>query len=97
MRFLPPFFFFFFFNDPAPTEIYPLPLHDALPISSGCRRASSARDVALLNAAGDVVAEVRTAWRGPGLLAHPRLVPPLLLVLGRGALGVTHEIGRAHV
>src|SRR2546426_12164840 len=22
----------FFFNDPAPTEIYPLPLHDALPI-----------------------------------------------------------------
>src|SRR2546429_5503140 len=25
--------FFFFFNDPAPTEIYLLPLHDALPIS----------------------------------------------------------------
>src|SRR2546430_3957028 len=25
-------FFFFFFNDPAPTEIYPLPLPDALPI-----------------------------------------------------------------
>src|ERR1039457_7582259 len=24
---------FFFFNDPATTEIYPLPLHDALPIS----------------------------------------------------------------
>src|SRR5256885_8146119 len=24
--------FFFFFNDPAPTEISPLPLHDALPI-----------------------------------------------------------------
>src|SRR2546429_7756051 len=24
---------FFFFNDPAPTEIYTLPLHDALPIS----------------------------------------------------------------
>src|SRR3954449_11138116 len=23
---------FFFFNDPATTEIYPLPLHDALPI-----------------------------------------------------------------
>src|SRR2546430_9988141 len=23
---------FFFFKDPAPTEIYPLPLHDALPI-----------------------------------------------------------------
>src|SRR2546430_8974115 len=26
-------FFFFFFNDPAPPEIYTLPLHDALPIS----------------------------------------------------------------
>src|SRR5258707_6188229 len=25
-------FFFFFFNDTAPTEIYSLPLHDALPI-----------------------------------------------------------------
>ena len=24
--------FFFFFNDPATTEIYTLPLHDALPI-----------------------------------------------------------------
>src|SRR5260221_3885852 len=27
-------FFFFFFNDPATTEIYTLPLHDALPIWS---------------------------------------------------------------
>src|SRR2546429_6841396 len=26
-------FLFFFLNDPAPTEIYPLSLHDALPIS----------------------------------------------------------------
>src|SRR6266481_9699700 len=26
------FFFFFFFNDTAPTEIYTLSLHDALPI-----------------------------------------------------------------
>ena len=26
------FFFFFFLNDPAPTEIYTLSLHDALPI-----------------------------------------------------------------
>src|ERR1039457_2614977 len=26
------FFFFFFFNDTATTEIYPLSLHDALPI-----------------------------------------------------------------
>src|SRR6266496_2002793 len=27
------YFFFFFFNDTAPTEIYTLSLHDALPIS----------------------------------------------------------------
>src|SRR5262249_59336836 len=27
----------FFFNDTAPTEIYTLSLHDALPISGGCR------------------------------------------------------------
>src|SRR2546430_12330041 len=27
--------FFFFFNDTAPPEIYPLSLHDALPISRG--------------------------------------------------------------
>src|SRR5438034_2778389 len=27
--------FFFFFNDTAPTEIYTLSLHDALPISCG--------------------------------------------------------------
>src|SRR5256886_15617178 len=30
--------FFFFFNDTAPPEIYPLPLHDALPISPLGRR-----------------------------------------------------------
>src|SRR2546430_16993754 len=34
------FIFFFFFNDTAPTEIYPLPLHDALPIVSGARTAA---------------------------------------------------------
>src|SRR5256884_4611354 len=32
--------FFFFFNDPAPTEISPLPLHDALPISTRSNPAS---------------------------------------------------------
>src|SRR2546430_15114476 len=31
-------FFFFFFNDPAPPEISPLPLHDALPISGSPAR-----------------------------------------------------------
>src|SRR3989337_3128893 len=35
------FIFFFFFNDPATPEIYPLSLHDALPI---CSAADSAPD-----------------------------------------------------
>src|SRR5438067_12303269 len=35
--------FFFFFNDPAPTEIYTLSLHDALPISCSCPATTSAR------------------------------------------------------
>src|SRR5438105_15949699 len=35
------FFFLFFFNDPAPTEIYTLSLHDALPICCLAGRASS--------------------------------------------------------
>src|SRR2546425_8934316 len=33
MLFISMFFLFFFFNDTATTEIYPLSLHDALPIS----------------------------------------------------------------
>src|SRR5438445_6859839 len=32
---------YFFFNDPAPTEIYTLSLHDALPISRSRRKATS--------------------------------------------------------
>src|SRR5262249_60550256 len=33
--YFPFYLFFFFFNDTAPTEIYTLSLHDALPISAG--------------------------------------------------------------
>src|SRR5258708_35211762 len=36
-----PFFFFFFLKDPAPTEIYPLSLHDALPICPGATAAAA--------------------------------------------------------
>src|SRR5436190_8137509 len=39
-------FFFFFFNDPAPTEIYTLSLHDALPI---CSRSSPLSTAACMN------------------------------------------------
>src|SRR5437868_12734591 len=41
-------FFFFFFNDTAPTEIYTLSLHDALPILPGCPRVASRRLAAFL-------------------------------------------------
>src|SRR5699024_12759587 len=37
------FLFAFFFTDTAPTEIYTLSLHDALPICSGSDRSSSRR------------------------------------------------------
>src|SRR5256885_3057202 len=37
------FIFFFFFNDTPPPEIYPLSLHDALPICGGERRAAPPR------------------------------------------------------
>src|SRR2546430_7189517 len=43
-------FLFFFFNDTAPTEIYPLPLHDALPIFSAASR-SSIRSISRRNGA----------------------------------------------
>src|SRR2546430_9205371 len=33
LHLISPLLFFFFLNDPAPTEIYTFPLHDALPIS----------------------------------------------------------------
>src|SRR5256885_6413154 len=62
-------FFFFFLNDPAPTEIYPLPLHDALPISGedapsqGARR-NSRPPQALLRSGGH--AEAGGAADRPG-------------------------------
>src|SRR5438445_12897375 len=66
----PLFSFFFFFNDPAPTEIYTLSLHDALPISRP-RRPDAAggllpRDRVHGRAEGDVrdLAQVLPADRG---------------------------------
>src|SRR5437773_11124088 len=35
-------FFFFFFNDPAPTALYTLSLHDALPICAQWRSSAAA-------------------------------------------------------
>src|SRR2546429_4353356 len=55
--------FFFFFNDPAPTEISPLPLHDALPISPPAPSPRAAPTPA-------------TSARGPPAGARPRRYPP---------------------
>src|SRR5256885_12376373 len=40
------FFFFFFLNDPAPPDIYPLPLHDPLPIFPRAAQERAARRAA---------------------------------------------------
>src|SRR5256885_9311400 len=57
--------FFFFFNDTATTEIYPLSLHDALPISGGQE----------LERLGELRAELNRppqAGGGVGILARDR-------------------------
>src|SRR5256885_13061421 len=56
-------FFFFFLNDPAPPEIYPLPLHDALPICpvERCPRTRAGRECA----------GVWSGPRGPRLPVEP--------------------------
>src|SRR2546429_9447703 len=63
-------FFFFFFNDPAPTEIYPLSLHDALPISAAgaSRRGAQLRRQDRRRAAG---ADPQPASRARGLPGKP--------------------------
>src|SRR2546430_12019940 len=71
-------FFFFFFNDTATTEIYPLSLHDALPISqaravfrSGGGTARGAADRTALGARSALRPPRRGAIRGgPGVDAR---------------------------
>src|SRR6202043_1450487 len=76
-----------FFNDTAPTEIYPLSLHDALPISRhrrprhrGCRR-SSARSVCFPPEPAE-----RSEEHTSELQSRPRLVCRLLLEKKRMSL-----------
>src|SRR3989440_255583 len=92
-----PIFFFFFLNDPAPTEIYPLPLHAALPIS---HRTPEGRSGKLAEHPVDPAPQRR---RPPpheveeDLLLQAVQVPgPPACLLARQALG-SEEIGRAHV
>src|SRR2546430_13741666 len=53
---------FFFLNDPATTEIYPLPLHDALPIST---TSSSTQKAATLRTARRRSSRPRATRRSP--------------------------------
>src|SRR2546430_14974200 len=69
--------FFFFFNDPAPTEISPLSLHAALPISEPAHLRFAPQVVA-------VVEHLRTgpleAHHGLTVTGHRRPRPPHVLV-----------------
>src|SRR2546430_17048160 len=72
---------FFFFNDPAPTEIYPLSLHDALPIL-GC---------------APLPARPRRGLRLPSLGRTTRPADPRGVVLeggGRGPIILAGDYGR---
>src|SRR5206468_13056731 len=65
-----PFVLFFFLDDPAPTYIYTLSLHDALPIFSRVIRAST---IPLNPSAGLTgVAEAPPATAAPGVVGVPR-------------------------
>src|SRR5260370_39280196 len=71
-------FSFFFFNDPPTTEIYTLPLHDALPISAGVGRLR--QSTTPVPCAEEIVCEnpethVRTLCGGPWVARGDRRCP----------------------
>src|SRR2546426_4440259 len=75
-------FSFFFFNETAPPEIYPLPLHDALPTSPPRQRLDAreprldrARDV-VARAARDGIMELASHHRTPRELERRPPVAP---------------------
>src|SRR2546430_17271740 len=83
---------FFFFNDTATTEIYPLSLHDALPISRRCRTRVNAR-IAMGESSSNTVA-FTAGWHGPARLpGRPRRKPlsPCLEALPRHAAASLSE------
>src|SRR3989442_2254072 len=74
------FFSFFFFNDTATTEIYPLSLHDALPICPGVLPLGLVQQGQVVEAAGQVgVALRRSEEHTSELQSRPHLVCRLLL------------------
>src|SRR5260370_15883143 len=96
------FLIFFFFNDTAPTEIYTLSLHDALPISGAdCPAAPPAADRAT-RAPGSHRTGCRSEEHTSELQSHLNLVCRLLLekkkktesIATRGRLHLTNTLIR---
>src|SRR2546430_5568909 len=80
---------FFFFNDPATTEIYTLPLHDALPISSRFTTATRAPAVS-----GRLTGFCAATAMPPSRLnAAAAVAPAVVLALG---IRATPVAGKAH-
>src|SRR5437870_9110512 len=76
-------FFFFFFNDTAPTEIYTLSLHDALPIYGTSWRvvptATLSAPISEIRGFAPVAAESRSEEHTSELQSRGHLVCRLLL------------------
>src|SRR2546430_14123074 len=91
---------FFFFIDPAPTEFYTLPLHDALPICPARHAGAQAELGARLLRAPRAA---RFASRQSGAAIGHAQAPPQPAQRGHGGRRLRHrrrakhEIGRAHV
>src|SRR2546422_9520765 len=91
---------FFFFNDRAPPEIYPLPLHDALPISAAAAAPAAeplggeARGGRERQRVAGRAKSVRPAAPGGG---HPRRGDRRGQDPGARSERRLGEIGRAHV
>src|SRR5260370_37769592 len=96
MRTSLPVHFFFFFNDPAPTEIYPLSLHAALPIFPVDWVAAA---VAVLPCDSGMVAAPAGLIRGtsPAVVSSRARTTPRATTMVRPAGVPPAQIGRAHV
>src|SRR5438067_5105490 len=92
---------FFFFNDTATTEIYTLPLHDALPIFASVKR-NGKREQVLKAIVNDQLRRAWLAFPDEDVLVGGRVLDPAgdtahkrLQEAGGEEHGL--EIGRAHV